>query len=202
MHGPWFLSPCHQGVAAELGSGNLSTITGPGRATFVFDALAGLYVGVERAYRLGVSLPDEPLEQFRKVIDKLPRTTEAERLIVMRVGQNIFRDALLQYWHGTCPLTGINDQALLRASHIVRWADCESDAHRLDVHNGLLLSSLWDAAFDAGLISFEDDGRILMSPRLSANASALLNIEKQTPLTGLTVAHLGNLALHRARHGF
>ena len=31
------------------------------------------------------------------------------------------------------------------------------DALRLDVHNGLLLSALWDAAFDAGLISFADD---------------------------------------------
>ena len=49
------------------------------------------------------------------------------------------------------PLTGITDEALLRASHIVAWADCETDALRLDVHNGLLLSALWDAAFDAGL---------------------------------------------------
>ena len=33
----------------------------------------------------------------------------------------------------------------------------QMDALRLDVHNGLLLSALWDAAFDAGLISFADD---------------------------------------------
>ena len=38
--------------------------------------------------------------------------------------------------------TGITDPALLRASHIVPWAEC-GDAQRLDVHNGLLLSALW-----------------------------------------------------------
>src|SRR3977135_1680410 len=70
---------------------------------------------------------------------------------------SIFRDALMDYWGGRCPLTGITEPALLRASHIVPWAECD-DAQRLDVHNGLLLSALWDAAFDAGLISFADDG--------------------------------------------
>ena len=79
----------------------------------------------------------------------LPRTTEAERLVIQRIGQDIFRDALMDYWGGRCPLTGITEPALLRASHIVPWADCD-DAQRLDVHNGLLLSALWDAAFDRG----------------------------------------------------
>jgi hypothetical protein len=52
---------------------------------------------------------------------------------------------------------GITDPALLRASHIVPWSDCNDD-QRLDVHNGLLLSALWDATFDQGLVSFADDG--------------------------------------------
>jgi len=47
-------------------------------------------------------------------------------------------------------MTGITDPALLRASHIKLWAACASDAERLDVHNSLLLSSFWDAAFDRG----------------------------------------------------
>jgi predicted restriction endonuclease len=49
------------------------------------------------------------------------------------------------------------DPALLRASHIVPWAQCQTDALRLDVPNGLLMSALWDAAFDAGLVSFDDE---------------------------------------------
>ena len=81
----------------------------------------------------------------------LPGTTEAERLVVLRIGQNIFRASLMDYWQGRCPLTGISDRPLLRASHTVPWSECESDAERLDVHNGLLLSALWDAAFDRAL---------------------------------------------------
>jgi len=42
------------------------------------------------------------------------------------------------------------------------------DAQRLDVHNGLLLSALWDAAFDGGLVSFTNDGTVLASVELSA----------------------------------
>lgn len=43
------------------------------------------------------------------------------------------------------------------------WARRASDAERLDPANGLLLSALWDAAFDRGLVTFEDDG----TPRLA-----------------------------------
>lgn len=86
--------------------------------------------------------------------------------MVQRIGQDIFRDALMTYCGGCCPLTGISEPALLRASHIVPWADC-GDEQRLDVHNGLLLSALWDAAFDKGLVSFTDDGRPLVAPTLS-----------------------------------
>jgi len=122
---------------------------------------------LDRAYKLGVSLPDAPLAVFQKTTAALPTTTEAELLTVVRIGQDIFRDALLEYWNGRCPLTGITDPALLRASHIVPWAKCESDELRLDVHNGLLLSALWDCAFDSGLISFSNSGTVLRSAELS-----------------------------------
>ena len=110
-----------------------------------------LHAALDRVYRLAVSLPDAPLIRFRAKTGTLPRTTEAERLVIQRIGQEIFRDALMDYWGGRCPLTGITDAALLRASHILPWAEC-SDEQRLDVHNGLLLSALWDAAFDKGLV--------------------------------------------------
>ena len=64
--------------------------------------------------KLGVSLPDAPLREFEQRIADLPRTTKAERLVVQRIGQDIFRDRLLDYWQGRCTLTGISDQ--LRAS--------------------------------------------------------------------------------------
>ena len=66
-------------------------------------------------------------------------------------------------------LTGITEPALLRASHIIPGAEC-GDERRLDVHNGLLLSALWDAAFDKGLVSFAADGSALAHPGLSEAA--------------------------------
>ena len=107
----------------------------------------------------------------------------------------------MDYWGARCPITGIPDPALLRASHIVPWAECD-DAQRLDVHNGLLLSALWDAAFDAGLVSFAYDGTVLASPELSAAARTVLGIEKAPRLPNLRDTHRANLAAHRVRHGF
>ena len=81
----------------------------------------------------------------------------------------------MQYWNGPCPLSGIAEPELLRASHIVPWAACESDAERLDVHNGLLLSALWDAAFDKGLTSFADGGSAGFTvPKCSSQSGAQL----------------------------
>jgi putative restriction endonuclease len=107
----------------------------------------------------------------------------------------------MDYWGARCPITGITDSALLRAFHIVPWAECD-DAQRLDVHNGLLLSALWDAAFDTGLVSFADDGTVLVRTELSTAARTALNIERAPRLPNLRDAHRANLAAHRARHGF
>jgi hypothetical protein len=199
--GPWLLSIDHTGVVAEIGTLLSSPIPGPGLATFMFATLAQLYAALDRVYKLAVSLPDAPLTRFQVKTAGLPRTTEVERLVVQRIGQDIFRNALMDYWGGRCPLTGITDLALLRASHILPWADC-TDAQRLDVHNGLLLSALWDAAFDCGLVSFADDGTPRASAKLSDVARTALGIDAAPRLRGLQDAHRANLALHRARHGF
>ncbi len=192
--GPWFLALDHPGVIQEL-SLPAATVSGPGSARFVIDTLGALYAALHRVYELGVSLPDAPLQEFEQRVADMPRTTEAERLVVQRIGQDIFRDRLMDYWQGRCPLTRISDQALLRASHIIPWKDCTSDADRLDVHNGLLLSALWDAAFDRGLVTFYDEGRPHFSPALSEVARAELRWRDPIPLTD---KHRVRLALHRA----
>jgi hypothetical protein len=139
-------------------------------------------------------LPDGPLEAFRAAVADLPKGTEAERLIIHRVGQDIFRDRLMTYWQGRCPLTGITDPEILRASHIIPWKDCASDADRLDVHHGLLFWALWDAAVDRGLETFDDDGRPQFSPRLSERAHAKLRWQSPIPLTD---RHRARLVWHR-----
>jgi hypothetical protein len=153
-----------------------------------------LYAALNRVYALAISLPDAPLRDFERRVEGLPRTTEVERLVVQRIGQDIFLNRLMDYWQGRCPLTGISDPALLRASHIIAWKDCANDADRLDVHNGLLLSALWDAAFDNGLLTFDDDGLPQFSPKLSETARA--ELRWQAPIK-LTDKHPARLAWHR-----
>jgi hypothetical protein len=176
QRGPWLLSIDHAGVSAELGDLSAAPVGGPGIVTFMFETPTQLHAALDRVYKLAVSLPDAPLGRFRAKTAGLPRTTEAERLVIQRIGQDIFRDALMDYWGGRCPVTGIMDPALLRASHIVPWSAC-SDEQRLDVHNGLLLSALWDAAFDKGLVSFADDGKPLANRHLSGVARNILALE-------------------------
>jgi hypothetical protein len=199
--GPWLLSLGHSGVAAEIGALPVSPEPGPGLVTFILTDLIELHAVLDRVYKLAVSLPEAPLDRFKAKTASLPRTTEAERIVIQRIGQDIFRDALLDYWNGRCPMTGITETALLRASHIVPWAEC-TDEKRLDVHNGLLLSALWDAAFDRGLISFTDDGAVLTSPNLGAKARDVLGLSTAPRLLGLREEHRANLALHRSRNGF
>ena len=203
--GPWLLAVGLATVATELGIPPAAhPVAGgnePGSTVYSLNGLNELHEALDRTYRLGVSLPDAPLKEFLAKTKDAPRTTEAERLVVQRVGQDVFRQALMRYWNARCPLTGISDPSLLRASHIVPWSECETDAERLDVHNGLLLSALWDAAFDSGLVSFDDIGRPLLSPALTPAASAQLNLRPRGPLN-LTEAHRANLARHRVRHGF
>jgi putative restriction endonuclease len=160
------------------------------------DALHAL---VRRAFQLARALPDAPLERFVHRTRGLPTTTEAERLVVQRVGQDVFREGLLDYWQGRCAVTGLAVERLLRASHIKPWAACEADAERLDVFNGLLLAPHLDAAFDAGLLTFDPSGRAVLSARLDADARSLLGLSPALALTRRTDAHEAYLAWHRAR---
>lgn len=196
MDGPFFLSVEHPGAAREIEAQPAFPPAKGHAAAFAFPDRGSLFDGVRSIYRLSLSLPTLPYEQFVRDTAHLG-DTEVDRMQKIRIGQNHFRDALLTYWHNCCPLTGIDNPALLRASHIVPWAKCESDEQRLDVHNGLLLSSLWDAAFDAGLVTFDDLGRAVASPLLSDTACSALSLEQAPPLN-LTAEHRQRLTWHRA----
>jgi hypothetical protein len=53
-----------------------------------------------RLLKLELQIPDAPLRVFEDKVRDLPRKTEAERLVVQRIGQDIFRAALMTYWDG------------------------------------------------------------------------------------------------------
>ena len=138
--GPWTLALDHPGVVAALALP--PGPPGPGLARVTLPVMTPVYPLLARIYQVSASLPDHPLTTFQIATAALPRGTEAERMVVQRIGQDIFRARLIDYWQARCPLTGITDAALLRASHITPWVDCETDAERLNIHNGLLLSAL------------------------------------------------------------
>ena len=161
--------------------------------------IAGLHRLLRRAFQLSRTLPDALLRAFQNETAHLPCITEAERLVVQRVGQDIFRRGLFEYWDGRCAITGLAVPELLRASHIKPWADCDSDAERLDIFNGLLLAPHLDAAFDAGLITIAQDGVVVVSSTLSREARSVLGLAVPLKIRGLEQAHERYLPLHRAK---
>ena len=89
-------------------------------------------------------------------------TTSRLAIIEARVGQGVFREDVLEAWGHRCAVTGMGIHELLRASHIKPWR-AANNRERLDPRNGLALSPNYDAAFDRGIVSFADDGRVLFA---------------------------------------
>jgi len=90
--------------------------------------------------------------------------TEGQRLVKVRKVQAFFRRAVLASYDSTCVITGLKVRGLLRASHILPWST--HPTRRADPTNGLCLSALFDAAFDRGLVTIDDDLRVVVSGRL------------------------------------
>lgn len=91
------------------------------------------------------------------------------RETVCRVNQSIFRDKILSNYNFKCAISGIDIQPLLVASHIIPWAINKEE--RLNPANGICLSSLYDAAFDKGLIGFDKDYKVILSKELQKNCT-------------------------------
>ncbi|WJY14620.1 HNH endonuclease [Pectobacteriaceae bacterium CE90] len=81
-----------------------------------------------------------------------------------RIGQQLFRKRVLSAYDERCCITGLEEPALLVASHIRPWKMAAE--HRLNPSNGLCLSNLHDKAFDLGLITFNDHLELMLSPRI------------------------------------
>ncbi len=161
---------------------------------------------LRRAANLSQALPNQAVLDYeaamRERLTELPAGlggTEVERMVRQRVGQERFRAALFDYWGGACAVTGVDLPEVLRASHAKPWAACDSDAERLDIYNGYLLTANLDALFDRFLISFDDTGRLLASPRLSQKDVETLSIHPAMHLRWITDAHRSYLAFHRTR---
>jgi len=103
-------------------------------------------------------------------------TTTKTALVNARIGQGLFRKQVLAKWVNACAVTGSTVLDAIRASHIKPWRDSNNE-ERLDPDNGLPLVASLDALFDAGLISFDDTGAILISRRINTQEQTLFNLQ-------------------------
>lgn len=140
------------------------------------------------------------LESCKDSYEKEPET-EQLAIIAARRGQGRFRSALIELWDRRCAVTKNRALSLLRASHIKPWRN-STNRERLDGYNGFLLIPNLDAAFDAGLISFTDTGRMLVSPKVTSEDSKSLGINSRLKLVCVFDENRPFLAEHRKLHGF
>lgn len=127
-----------------------------------------------------------------------PEGGETERALLgkARIGQGKFRQDLIARWGGRCALTGVDRLELLRASHIKPWSGSNNE-ERLDPCNGFLLSAAYDAAFDAKLISFADDGAMILAEDFSVSDAQKAGINPGLTVAELTEKNRTYLAEHR-----
>ena len=132
------------------------------------EAVPASEEALRKLFKAGATADLEVLPKVGIRTRKRPNVESTEILatVKQRRGQEYFRDAVLNNFGGCCGVTGLALRELLTASHILPWSS--HPAERLNVRNGLSLSRLHDAAFDRGLITFDDDLRLLLSPRLKA----------------------------------
>jgi len=128
---------------------------------------------------------------------------ERDIIAKYRLNQGKFRKLLLNYWDGTCAVTGLGEERLLLASHILPWSKSTNN-QKGDPYNGLLLSVVWDSLFDKGLISFDDEGKVIFN-KLSdevINCFGLKVEEYAINFEKLTNEHRQYLQMHRFLHKF
>lgn len=179
-----------------LTEGPLASLSSPSAFTAVSNSIQQLPIFKERNERghhmysatlsqFGAYLAENGREDVGTDLEQIindPATTATEKtaLIKSRVGQGIFRDRVLLHWT-RCAVTGFGDISMLVASHIKPWKK-STNIERLDPWNGLLLSPNLDKAFDKGLITFDENGAILISHLFAEPAKLGINSEMRVLL--------------------
>lgn len=143
-----------------------------------WDGFAVASEQIEREIREKQTVPlsqTDPLVFTRDA--SFPAGLTKEQIVRVRIGQRFFREAVLTAYNRRCCVTGISNDALLVASHIKPWKDSDPKSERVNPRNGLCLSPLYDKAFDAGLMTIDDEYRINFSSSVLSSSNKEL-VEK------------------------
>ena len=119
--------------------------------------------------------------------------TEKHDFLARRIGQARFRKMVLARCGDRCVVTGA--VTFLTAGHLKPWSE-STDEERMDPHNGLAFFPVYDKAFDAGYITFDDFGKIVISSLLRRDAK-VLGISGDETISTLSQQSLCYLAYHR-----
>ena len=116
-----------------------------------------------------------------KNIENLDLTgDERETIIKSRIGHSKFKE-LLRLENQCCPICGLNASSLLIASHIKPWSK-SNEMEKVDKNNGFLLCPNHDYLFDKGFISFDEEGRLLISSLLKEEDIEILGLNRKIQL--------------------
>ena len=126
----------------------------------------------------------------------LPNKTERSGLVTSRVGQGAYRKRIIHRWEYQCAVTKFNKLEILIASHIIPWSK-STDTERLDVHNGILLSPTYDALFDRHLISFDHQGKIILSDSIEFLSFEKIGVTGKEKIQKLSHYNFDYLDKHR-----
>ena len=115
--------------------------------------------------------------RLERVVADNAAIPETDRLALIRArrGQGLFKERVGRI-ETRCRITGVDNPVHLVASHCKPWRD-SSNEERLDGENGLLLTPSIDHLFDRGFISFEDNGRLIVSPVAHRPSLARMGID-------------------------
>jgi Predicted restriction endonuclease len=130
--------------------------------------------------------------KYRDLLKDIPDSLVGESrasLVQIRVNQSVFRQIVLANYGYKCALSGIDIPDLLVASHVIPWS--ENAQERMNPKNGICLSSLYDKAFDKGLISFSDQYHVMFSSRLKENVGKDYFAQYFDPISDSSLATRG-----------
>lgn len=137
-----------------------------GVAPGLFAAVVPAYIGAwdRSTLKASVGFGDPGRLDETRFPDTVPARRYALRAVQQRLHQSTFRQAVIHAYDGRCALSGLPEPLLLDAAHIV--ADKNEAMGQPVVPNGIPLSKLHHAAFDAHLIGIDPDFRLHISERL------------------------------------
>lgn len=158
-----------------------------------FFKKAGAHLTMYPEITQGLQALTDPKVRLEKDI---PGITERKGLVTTRVGQGAYRKRIIHRWEYKCAVTGFDKLDVLIASHIVPWASA-NDTERLDVDNGILLSPTYDALFDRYLISFENNGKIILSESINYKAFQKIGVSGTEEIKKLSPYNLKYIEKHR-----